>query len=270
MFPEDLDFTGILTQQLTSAAPPVDVPAERESAPPALDRLLAQLLSARPEDRPASASSVRDQLRELAYAGTGRGSLAHAPAGASAAAAGAALPPAWRQRLAVGGAVALMFALTLGVLGMGLGYALGSSDEHDDAEAMAAAETAVEEEAAEASAEGEAPAGSGDPTENPLVRQLLHSSSGSERRAAARALLASGDALPMWVSAVARYEGASGCSERRAAVEGIVAAQHPSATAALERTVNASRRGCGTLGMRDCYSCFRSAAERGLRTLRGN
>ena len=105
--------------------------------------------------------------------------------------------------------------------------------------------------------------------ETPLVRQLLNSSSSSDRRAAARALLASGDELPAWVRAVAEYEGASGCTQRRTAVDGIVAVRHPSATAALERTVNASRRGCGTFGARDCYSCFRPAAERGLRTLQG-
>ena len=166
--------------------------------------------------------------------------------------------------------MALMFSVTLGVLGIGLGYAMGSGAENEDPEAVAAEEAAVAEEVAEAANEDEAPAGATDSAESPLVRQMLHSHSGSERRAAARALLASGDALPMWVSAVARYEGASGCTARRAAVAGIVAAQHPSATGALERTVNASRRGCGTLGMRDCYSCFRSAAERGLRTLRGN
>ncbi|MEZ4326719.1 MAG: serine/threonine-protein kinase [Polyangiales bacterium] len=262
LFDEALDFTGILTQQLTSAAPRVAIPADREVVPAALEALLAQLLAARPEDRPASASLVRDQLREIAYAGSARGSLPM-----SAPVAGQdALPAVWRQRLAMGGAVALMFALTVGVVGLGLGYAMGSTSEHDDPEAVAAEEAALEEEVAEAP---DPTPGTDEIVASPLVRQMLHANSASDRRAAARALRASGDALPDWVAAVAAYEGASGCTERRAAVDGIVAVRHPSATASLERTVNASRRGCGTFGTRDCYSCFRGAAERGLRALRG-
>lgn len=262
LFDTDLDFTGILTLQLTEKAPPPARPEGREPAPPELRALIQQLLSARPEDRPASASDVRDRLREMAYAGTTRGGVTQSHATEE----GGKLPPVWRQRLLAGGAAALMFSITLGVLGMGLGYALGSSEEHEDPEVIAAEEAAIEEAAPEEAPNTPAEADA----DSPLVRQLLHASSGSDRRAAARALLASGDELPTWVRAVAAYEGASGCTERRAAVDGIVAVRHPSATAALERTVNASRRGCGTFGTRDCYSCFRSAAERGLRTLRAN
>ncbi|MBK8407754.1 MAG: serine/threonine protein kinase [Sandaracinaceae bacterium] len=264
LFDDVLDFTGILTQQLTVVAPAPMPPPGTDPIPDELGALLAQLLAARPDDRPASASLVRDRLREVAYAGTTR-ALAH---GDRNEAASTQLHPVWRKRLFVALAGAVLFVFGSGVVGMGLGYALGSTEEHDDPELIAAEEAAVIEDV-EAPAEVAAAAAGPVGAETPLVRQLLNSSSSSDRRAAARALLASGDELPAWVRAVAEYEGASGCTQRRTAVDGIVAVRHPSATAALERTVNASRRGCGTFGARDCYSCFRPAAERGLRTLQG-
>jgi hypothetical protein len=264
LFDDVLDFTGILTQQLTVVAPAPMPPPGTDPIPDELSALLAQLLAARPDDRPASASMVRDRLREVAYAGTTR-ALAH---GDRNEAASTQLHPVWRKRLLVALAGAVLFVFGSGVVGMGLGYALGSTEEHDDPELIAAEEAAVIEDA-EAPAEVAAVAAGPVGAETPLVRQLLNGSSSSDRRAAARALLASGDELPAWVRAVAEYEGASGCTQRRTAVDGIVAVRHPSATAALERTVNASRRGCGTFGARDCYSCFRPAAERGLRTLQG-
>jgi hypothetical protein len=263
LFDVELDFTSILTQQLTTVAPAPVPPPDADAVPEALQTLLAQLLAARPEERPATASLVRDKLREVAYAGTAR-ALA---SGDRNEAVGAELPLVWRKRLLLALAGAAVFAAGSGLLGMGLGYALGSTEEHDDPEAIAAEEAAVIAAAPAPVAVADAPTSVG--VETPLVRQLLHASSASERRAAARALLASGNALPEWVRAVANYEGATGCAERRSAVDGIVAVRHPNATAALERTVSSSRRGCGTFGARDCHACFRPAAERGLRTLQG-
>lgn len=266
LFDDALDYTGILTQQLTAVAPEPVLSPGTEPLPESLTELLAQLLAARAEDRPATASLVRDRLREAAYAGTNR-AMAQ---GIEAATTG--LDPVWKKRLPVALAVAALLVMGSGVIGMGLGYALGSTEEHDDPEAIAAEEAAVLEEAPAEELAANTPAptpGAALGADSPLVRQLLHASSASDRRAAARALLAMGDRLPDWVRAVAEYEGATGCTQRRTAVDGIVAVRHPSATAALERTVSASRRGCGTFGQRDCYSCFRPAAERGLRTLQG-
>lgn len=276
LFDDALDFTGILTAQLTTEAPEALAPAHAQPIPAALQELLKTLLAARAQDRPASASGVRDKLREIAYSGA---RTSHLPDDldttgvypqAVAPGAPLGLPLVWRKRLLIAAASALVMLFVSGMVGMGLGYALGASDEHDDPEALAAADAEEAAEGAEgASAEAALPGGDSDgDLHATLVRQMLDGGRASERRTAARALLASGEDLPDWVQAVATYEGASGCSARRAAVQGLVDANHPSATASLERTVNASRRGCGAFGTRDCYACFRSAAERGLRSIR--
>ena len=69
LFDVELDFTSILTQQLTTVAPAPVPPPDADAVPEALQTLLAQLLAARPEERPATASLVRDKLREAVQSG---------------------------------------------------------------------------------------------------------------------------------------------------------------------------------------------------------
>ena len=67
---------AILQAQLTEKRPSARAASGDGSIPEALDRLIERLVAARPEERPADARQVRDELRVLLHAAPARGARA--------------------------------------------------------------------------------------------------------------------------------------------------------------------------------------------------
>ncbi|MCG8556975.1 MAG: protein kinase [Proteobacteria bacterium] len=101
------------------------------------------------------------------------------------------------------------------------------------------------------------------------VQELMTGHSARSRRAAAARIVAQQQesSLPRYVRRVIALERASTCSERRQVIHRMVDDEDSAVAPALMRIHEASWRGCGFLGLGDCYSCERETATAALRAL---
>ncbi|HWO09724.1 MAG TPA: serine/threonine-protein kinase [Polyangiaceae bacterium] len=222
---------AILRAQLKETRPSAREASGDESIPVALDQLVERLLSFRPEERPAEAREVRDQLRGIARQRGGA-----APSAPKTLATAEALRSGWVLlvvMLAAGGALGGVLALA----------PLSSSDTGDKAERSAAA--------------------SGLPAElEPALRALASGSAKARRTAADQLLHASEGAVPAYATQLARLELARSCKEKKPVLEALLALGDERAGPSLARLASEPERGCGPREKQDCLGCLRELLAR--------
>ena len=226
-----LEVHAILRAQLKETRPSAREASGDESIPVALDQLVERLLSFRPEERPAEAREVRDQLRGIARQRGGA-----APSAPKTLATAEALRSGWVLlvvMLAAGGALGGVLALA----------PLSSSDTGDKAERSAAA--------------------SGLPAElEPALRALASGSAKARRTAADQLLHASEGAVPAYATQLARLELARSCKEKKPVLEALLALGDERAGPSLARLASEPERGCGPREKQDCLGCLRELLAR--------
>ena len=244
--------SDILTEQLTKPPPSLLRHPELDAAPRELDALIAKLLAAKSDERPSSASAVRDAFLELAYGSSGTLARASMATGSTA---GTPLPPltdAAASEAAPRRAPSLLLAFGAGVLSMvllaGGGLAIHRATTADDVELDTA----------------EVPAAL-----SPEMTRLFDAPALADRRAAAAAILAfePRDGVPAWLDAAAQLQAARSCDDRAAALAHIQTLGDRRARPTVERMHNAPTRGCGRRGRSDCYACVREELAATLNTL---
>ncbi|MEM9194699.1 MAG: serine/threonine-protein kinase [Myxococcota bacterium] len=270
LFP-DRELSQVINAQLTHEPP--SLLQFDASVPPRLDALIRSLLARAPEDRPNSASEVRDVLRSFAYqqkadieVGTAKTALAAssveardsrvatAPAMPAAKAPGSPLP--WLA-IALGAGVGLLIA----IVGTTVGLLLLSSSNDPEPVAVPTGESPTVEPLLD----------QGPPEEvQQSIDEVLHSETRGERRTAARKLQAHTpeDEVPRSALAVATLELARNCQDKRAALLEIASLADPLALPAVERLDARPRRGCGLLRRSDCLACLREDLPSVLTALR--
>lgn len=116
----------------------------------------------------------------------------------------------------------------------------------------------------------------GEPAPRPIpealqspVKTMLGAKRARARRTAARTVLnfESQEDVPEHIVAIARLEAANTCSRRRKALEGLAKLADVRTRPSVERYKSAPRRGCGFLGLSDCYSCIRTDVRDTLKAL---
>lgn len=267
------ELTAIVSRQLTEPTPPLgDV-----GAPPELEALLTRLLANRPEDRPESASEVRDALRQMTWRTSAAspvtgalprvdpvsGELALAaldgPAQARAPTvlASSAAPNTRHKHVLLAAAAASALVLVGLSVVIGGYFLLGGSDPGHPGivtEARRATEPPVPH------------------AVQVKIDRMVQGARSSTRRSAARWLLAHEPAseVPPWAHAVAELESARGCRSRREALTKIETLGDSRALPSVERLHNAPHRGCGMLRQSDCYGCVRGELRSTVEALGGD
>ncbi|MDW8247512.1 MAG: hypothetical protein RMJ84_13165, partial [Sandaracinaceae bacterium] len=101
--------------------------------------------------------------------------------------------------------------------------------------------------------------------------EMLTSDRSDVRRKEAKRVLkrAKKEDVPSLVYALARFEDARECEEKRLALREVRAIQDPRALPALERLARAPRRGCGFFNLEDCWKCLRRELRATIHELRG-
>lgn len=92
----------------------------------------------------------------------------------------------------------------------------------------------------------------------------------SEVRERARQLLDSGgwlDSLPGWLRHSIEMRRARGCDAHRTHIQALVELGDPEGLEVLRFYQRQPERGCGTLGMSDCFGCIRSDLRKAIQTL---
>ncbi len=298
---ETRDLTAIVTRQLTEPAPPIAAHAPGPM-PPDLDRLVTAMLASRPGERPSQATDVRDSLRRLVLGQTAPPGALHAPSGvrertegtaqtmlakpASAplttstslispgtAATLAATVNATVERIrqhvpvrwAAAGCAGLLLLAGLGVVGL---VALGDDEPADASQPPAGFSLGKLLEMSPLPA----PAPSVPPEVRERIDGVMEGGDRRQRKEAAEWLLAHEPAadVPEFARAAAELETARGCRAKKRVVERIAEEELVGALPALERIADTPRRGCGFLGVNDCYSCLRRDLNRAIGALGGD
>jgi hypothetical protein len=280
--------TTIITKQLRDPVPrPRDVLGD-PLFPRALDDLILRLCARSAEQRPEHAGLVRDELRLLAQRQVGAATAIAEHAGSQLLAARkqlASLPKFARLLLAAavaGSALALVVVLSRSTpesLQPAAASLTHSSAQgvvkpkpvEQEAQALQPAPSLADRAlqfaerivndaplvpAPQASIPKELEADAKTLLEGPRVAV--------RRRAANNILRYKGGRLPPYLLAVARLERARTCGDRQQAIAEIEDTQDKRALPALSRIVEASRTGCGFLGLSDCYGCVRADARDAL------
>lgn len=255
LFPEE-ELTAIVTRQLTEE----QTLTGSVKAPPALARLVKELLRRDPKDRPKTAVVVRDSLRRIAYGGTEE--LA-------------------KPQPVVGRHRGFLPAAVLAAIGS-LTLVVGVSALAIDEEPVAAAptKTLAEEpprtraerrraERAERAERHTVSTGVEAPSEiDEKIATAIEGRRSRDQRDAAEWLRAQPEGeVPAYALAIADYRLARSCNDKRSALTAVGEAGDPSGRPLLERITRARTRGCGFLSLSDCYSCERSTARRALEML---
>lgn len=262
----DRELTKVLHRQLLEKPPRLDLAVP--GVAPGLADLVEAMLAQAPEDRPESASVVRDRLREYAYASVDSlapGKIDKADVTAQTVLARVSQPvrrardiAKERPGIAVAG-VALAIAGVLCVAGA-VAFAM-------DSEAAVTKVVEVKRERPRTrTAVRPPPAPVEVPAAGDDVTTMLESQNRRERRAAAERVRADGDAAE-WALAAASLELASGCRSRSEALAEIRRVGDARALPVVRRLANTPRSGCGFLGFSDCYDCVRSDLAQTLTAL---
>jgi len=287
------DVTSIITKQLRDPVPrPREVLGD-PLFPRALDDLIMRLCARSAEDRPEHAGMVRDELRLLAQRSV-------SPASAIAEHAELQLMAA-RKRLSAIPRRSRLLLLAAGVGALALlGFVLVRPSQHtvQPAPARSSAQP-LKPKAVEAEANKLEPATPSladraiqfaerivkeapqiVPEPEAVIPKELEADAKSvlegprlavRRRAANKILGYKGkdaERLPKYLVAVAKLERARTCSDRQSAITEIEETKDKRALPALNRIVEASRTGCGFLGLSDCYGCVRADARDALGSLK--
>ena len=240
LFPES-DLAAIVTRQLTAGSPPLEIPADRPAPNLGVEALLREILQPQPARRPRQAREVRDRLRALAYGLTPEfaGRAPETPSRRS-------LPREWGSGVA--GAV---FGASMTLLAVALYlHAQPASPVAKPTVASAATQSAADEP---------------DEATPSMIHQLLENENRNARRRAAEWIQSQPEALiPKFVREASRLEASRRCADQRDAIEALVEIGEPSTRRSIERFARAPRRGCGFLGLGDCYRCIRPIAASAL------
>lgn len=231
------DLSSILQQQLTAPFRSLTQTVHGPTVPVELDELIATMLSAQAASRPADALTVREILKRFTRAPSRMpAAIRHWPIRAR-----------WRRFVA-------MSAMLIGLLGvLGIMVWMGTKQHAD-----------VSGEQQEAQ-----------PEIRPEVQaqiELLLKGKFRERREAARWLRnyrpTATEHLPAYAIAVADFEIARGCNNRKASIRRIRDLKDPRALPALQRIANTPKSGCGFLSLGDCHACIRDAVNDAVRNLK--
>ncbi len=268
------ELPAIVQRQLTEAAPSLaDV-----GGPPELTRLVAALLSREVEARPASASGVRDALRQMTWRTSAAGPVTGALPRVDPVSGELALPPetsversgraptllatvtraAPRQKaLLLMGASALVGLLLVAGLGLGA-YFMFSDGGPERPGVITQAQRITEPETPRAV--------------QAKIDRMVQGNSQNTRRSAARWLDRHEPRaeVPEWARASAGLEIARGCRSRRKALERIRELGDARALPSVERYHQAPHRGCGFLRQSDCYGCVREELRQTVEALGGD
>ncbi|QQR89587.1 MAG: serine/threonine protein kinase [Myxococcales bacterium] len=265
-------FTEIVTKQLTHIPPSLNgLLSLRQPAPVAgLDQIVGALLKPKPEDRPESATQLRQTLRELGSqipqqpsfstaTHAARSYVEHTTRGF------AALLRAFGQRCfrvlpdRLQPYVSRWFAVFALASAVIVAMILWSSSSDTKTEVANAGIVSNIKDAF-----------SHVPEEvKQHVETMMTHSRKVQRRQAARWLLDHKpvEEIPSYALAVAEFELAKQCRLQRQAIERIVETDERKALPALERVKKAPRSGCGFLGIEDCYKCIRKVVATAIKTL---
>jgi eukaryotic-like serine/threonine-protein kinase len=293
---EGHELTRIVTQQLTTDPPPVRAAAGDAAIPHELDELVARLLARAPADRPATAMEVRDVLQQLALGVNTTGSIpgltgsqravdpsivGGAPTMYSAARPNTAHLPASRipdvlaripraitiagrsvptALLAVGLIIPVMLA---GVIAVGALLFSGSGGApappaHKIVKLLGGGKAIV-------------PLATPIPPEvKERIDAVLESGNRAERRTAARWLKQHEpkDDVPTFAVLAADLELARGCAGKKALLAKMREEGDDRVMPALDRLDATPEKGCGFLGMKDCFACLRTELAETIRELR--
>ena len=240
LFPES-DLSAIVTRQLTGGSPLLETPQDRPMPPGEVGTLVQSILEPQPARRPRTAREVRDALRALAYAAPTkfRNEAVESP--------DRPFRPSSRQ-------------LWSGAIGVGLGVVatLLTSGLFIQTESTARTLTKIV-----ASRIPSIPVVSDEATEK--IQELLHGADRASRRRAASWIASHPEGIPTYAREVARLETARRCTEQQDAIESLVDINDPRSLIAIERFATSPTRGCGFLGLGDCYRCVRPIARDALK-----
>jgi len=215
---------AILRAQLEQNAPSMRSTNPHAKVPAALDELILRMISRKAEQRPASALEVRNELRKLL-----RG---HAP-------------EPQPQRKSSGARQIWMVLFSMLAAGTILGSLIALAPMHGSSDGSRT-------ESAES-------------TLGASVQALIESHPAAAREAAARRVLqANPTAVPGVARELARLELARSCTDKRAALQGLLALNDSRATPALRRLSGEPATGCGPHKDQDCLACLRRELHAGL------
>ncbi|HEX5658248.1 MAG TPA: protein kinase [Polyangiales bacterium] len=233
------DITQIFAKQFKSLPPLLELDVRE------LNTLVARLLAWDKNERPSSASEVRDALRSIAEQRTPSTPVPHFSLWVRRA------KPYHKHLYA--GLVALLFLIPL-------------LTRKSEPEPVLAPEVTDEKPAAKASAEeprapDEPPARLAEAAPLPKVfeepaKTLLESRNTKERRAVAKRLMRS-TGVPPYLSLLAELEVTTRCNERKALIAEMRKQLDPRVLPALERMAEQPRTGCAPFRLGDCLSCLR-------------
>jgi serine/threonine protein kinase len=279
---------ALFASQFANSAPPLStLPGLR--VPAALSDLVAQLLQTTPEKRPASAATVRDDLRRLLWevvATPGMARPARVPppgaaiktAIANAMAADIPTPPSRTAnsasprfpRLRSRASRSVLIAVGLVVLVLVVFMVRGTCDGSGTDETDAAAESIVAPPTEQAPLPGtpgtdssaEIPEAFAEP-----ARVLLHEASRKARKAAAEAVTDAPDSvkqtIPEYVRNIAWLERNQTCEAKKKVLKKIEEADDPRALPALRIVSHTPRNTCKDgLFRSDCLGCMRKDLAR--------
>ncbi|MFT5358382.1 MAG: serine/threonine protein kinase [Polyangiales bacterium] len=271
------DLTEIVSQQLSgNLTPRIISHTGDESTPPELQTLIDQLLARQPANRPENAGMVRDVLRDLTMLARtskldnlarltpvgGISTERHTPTRAPAldSMRGEAASGRWRA-VAV---VAITALLLTGIVG---GISLMLRPSAEDEARSAEDEARTEGEQLQAMYE----LARHETLVQELGRQqdiMLHNDDQDVRRQAALFVLdfEPADEVLVAMRAIAILETSQSCSERRDALDGVIAVESGLARPSVQRWEDAGR--CRRRGRRvHCYACVRSKIREALEVL---
>jgi serine/threonine-protein kinase len=306
---ESRDLTTIVTQQLTEEAQSVRDAASDASIPDALEALVRSMLARSVDERPDSAAAVRDTLRQLAFGAsipagstgpfaisspagtahtvlarddTGRGEVLRAPTLVSRSPITLARELVARVRPITArltrpqlyAATGCLGAAVLGVLVLGMTALFGGDEapkEGSESGISLGFQNLLPRPAAEAVDAVEQAIAPIAPEVQDRIDQMNEGTQRSERREAAQWLLdhEPADEVPEWARLSAELTQARGCRRKKEVLERIRELGAPGTRPVVERIDRTRRRGCGFLGMNDCYSCLRADLPSTLEAIGG-
>ncbi len=285
LFPDE-DITAIVTKQLTTEPPPLDV----AGLPVELGSLISRLLSRDRAARPQRAIEVRDLLRRMALESElermSVSTTGQLPAlrGEGREASGVAVVP----RASVSGDVASAPGIPLQLVGLLLAMVLGIGAVILVIVVALVREPSPSPAVAEGPPPGPLAPSTGAPPEPPPPAlppepappeltapvdgasaglgedfdTLLYSTAGSARTAAANRIVSAPAGGPEVARIAADIELASRCGDRRRALTRLRELGDPRALPLMDRLDALPRRGCGFLNTQDCWSCIRRDIRR--------
>ncbi len=242
------DVTAIFAKQFNAIPPALAVGTSQPATE--LSQLVQRLLSWNKQDRPDSATEVRDALRRIAELPDAKSWTEH---------------PLFNVKhvgpivgfLLVVGAISLLFS--------------GDDAEPSPAVQVTAAEATKPTHGKSTKLTDGARVNRGAPNPPADLRSamddLFNSSSESARRDAARLIRRKPGQAPRFAEFVADLELAARCPQKKTVVEDMRGLGDPRVLPALQRLADAPRRGCGLLRLNDCYWCLRHELEETIASL---